>query len=116
MSMHISQTPPVDAGAPAAAPRPVQSAAAAVVQQVAAQQAKKPDAAQFQKAVENLQQANQSSSQNLQFSVDNDTHQTVIRVIDGATKEVIRQIPTEEVVQIAKSLDKLSGLLLRDKA
>lgn len=115
MSMQISQ--PGEQAVPvaaAAAPRPVQ-AAAAVVQQVTAAAAK-PDAAQVKKAVENLRQATQSAAQNIEFSVDHDTNQTVIRVVDGSTKEVIRQIPTEEVIQIAKSLDRLSGLLLREKA
>lgn len=122
MSMQISQKlsgePGVAPSAAVSAPRPVQAATAAVVQQVeqTAQQAQRPSNEQVQKAVENLRQAVQSSSQNLQFSVDNDTGQTVIRVVDGGTKEVIRQIPSEEVLQLTRSLEKLSGLLLRQKA
>lgn len=119
MSMQISQKLPDSTGvapsAGAAPPRPIQAAAAAVQQleKVAAQQ---PSSEQIQKAMENLKQAIQSSAANLQFSVDSDTGQTVIRVVDGGTKEVIRQIPSEEVLQLAKSLDKLSGLLLKQKA
>lgn len=122
MSMQISQKLPADPGVtPSAAvstPRPVQAASAAAVQQMehATQQAAKPSSEQVQKAIENLRQATQSSAQNLQFSVDNDTGQTVIRVVDGGTKEVIRQIPSEEVLHLARSLEKLSGLLLRQKA
>ena len=119
MTMQISQTPPSDprvaADVATAASRPAQAVAAAVVQQAAEQQAQKPNAEQIQKAMENLKQATQSTAQNLQFSVDRDTNQTVIRVVDGNTNEVIRQIPSEEVLQIAKSLDKLSGLILRQK-
>jgi len=37
-------------------------------------------------------------------------------VVDMATKDVIRQIPTPEVLAIAKALDKLQGLLVKDKA
>jgi len=40
----------------------------------------------------------------------------VVRVLDDATKEVIRQIPSEEALEIAKALDKLQGVLLRQEA
>lgn len=121
MSMQIPQKLPSDPGvspsAGATAPRPAQAAASAAVQQLEKLQAQKqPSSEQVQKAVENLRQAVQSSSANLQFSVDGDTGKTIIRVVDGDTKEVIRQLPSEEVLQLAKSLDKLSGLLLKQKA
>lgn len=122
MSMQIPQKLPTDPGvSPSAgtgAARPVPAAAAAAVQQLEQLQAQRrqPTSEQVQKAVENLRQAVQSSSANLQFSVDGDTGKTIIRVVDGDTKEVIRQLPSEEVLQLAKSLDKLSGLLLKQKA
>jgi hypothetical protein len=37
-------------------------------------------------------------------------------VVDGVTKEVIRQIPNEEVLAIARAMDRLQGLLLKGKA
>ncbi len=55
-------------------------------------------------------------SSNLEFSVDQDSGQTIVRVVDIETKDVIRQIPNEETVAIAKSLDKLQGLLIQQKA
>lgn len=60
-----------------------------------------------------LQRLNSSS---LEFSVDHESGQTIVRVVDIATKDVIRQIPNEETLQIAKSIDKLQGLLIRHKA
>lgn len=56
------------------------------------------------------------SSNDLQFSVDEDTESVVVKVVDRQTHEVIRQIPSEEFLQIAKALDKLKGLLVQDKA
>lgn len=53
---------------------------------------------------------------NLQFSVDHDTGKTIVKVIDTNTKEVIKQIPSEEMIAIAKALDKLKGLLVQQKA
>ena len=42
--------------------------------------------------------------------------QTVVRVIDKQTGEVIRQMPSKELLEIAKSLDRLQGLLVRNSA
>jgi len=52
----------------------------------------------------------------LQFSIDEDTGKTIIKVMDVHTEEVIRQIPTEEAVKIARTLDKVQGLLFNGKA
>jgi len=51
----------------------------------------------------------------LEFSVDEETHLRLVKVVDTQTHEVIRQFPSEEVVQIAKALDRLQGLLIKDK-
>ena len=52
----------------------------------------------------------------LNFSVDNDTGINVVKVLDSKTKEVIRQMPSREIIQLAQALDKVQGLLVRDKA
>lgn len=58
----------------------------------------------------------QSINSALQFSVDDSTGSTVVKVIDQLSNEVIRQIPSEEMLEIAKALDRISGLLVRNKA
>lgn len=52
----------------------------------------------------------------LEFQLDDDTGKTVVKVIDTATKEVIRQFPSEEMLAIAKALDNMKGLLVQQKA
>lgn len=52
----------------------------------------------------------------LEFSIDKDTDIFVVKVVDRETKEVIRQLPSEEMLNIAKALDKLQGLLISDQA
>lgn len=52
----------------------------------------------------------------LEFTVDKDTSHNVIKVVDKVTDEIIRQFPSEEVLNIAKVLDRLQGMLIRDKA
>ncbi len=51
-----------------------------------------------------------------QFSVDKDTRQVVCKVVNKQTGEVIRQIPSKEMLEIAKALDILQGLIIRKKA
>lgn len=55
-------------------------------------------------------------SGNLEFSMDDQTGKTIIKVVDTATNELIRQIPSEEMLEIARALDRLQGILVRQKA
>jgi len=67
-------------------------------------------------AVKKMNESLPASAQSLQFSIDEDSKDIVVKVIDQNTKEVVRQIPTEEALDIAKSLDKMRGLLIRQTA
>lgn len=58
----------------------------------------------------------QPINNNLEFSVDNDTGQMVVKVVDRSTREVIRQVPSEEMLAIAKTLDSIKGLFLKQTA
>ncbi len=71
---------------------------------------------QVQQAVTQIKQVAEKLAQNLHFSIDDDTGITVVKITDSSTQEVIRQIPTEEAVSIAKTLDKVQGLLFSEKA
>jgi flagellar protein FlaG len=55
-------------------------------------------------------------NQNVQFSLDSGSGKVIVKVIDAATKQVLRQIPSEEMLEIAKSLDRLRGLLVNQRA
>lgn len=52
----------------------------------------------------------------LRFSVDQDSGETVIKVIDQETDEVVRQIPSDEVVQLRKRLEEAAGVIFQDSA
>lgn len=71
---------------------------------------------QLKDAVGRINKTVQSLVSQLEFTIDTDTHMSVVKVIDTRTKEVLRQFPSEEVLQIAKALDNFTGLLLKDKA
>ena len=53
-----------------------------------------------------------SNGRDLEFRVDTDTHAMVITVREAASGEVIRQIPTEEALQMRHYLDEWSGTFL----
>lgn len=57
----------------------------------------------------------QTNQRQLQFSIDSETNSTVVRVIDSETKELIRQIPSEELLAISRRLEAATGLLVDDK-
>lgn len=71
---------------------------------------------QIKQAVQEIQEAADILGHNLRFSIDEETGKSIIKVLDAHTDEVIRQFPTEEAIEIARSLDKMQGLLLNDKA
>lgn len=52
----------------------------------------------------------------LRFSVDEDSGDTVIKVVDRETDEVVRQIPSEEVVALRKRLEEAAGVIFQDSA
>lgn len=61
----------------------------------------------------------QTEKRNLQFQVDNSTKQVVVKVIDQATGDVIRQIPTKEVLSFLKKMqdqEGSNGLFIKDHA
>ena len=75
-----------------------------------------PSMEELSRAIEALQQKLQSAAPNLQFMIDQDTGQTVIKVIDSSSNEVIRQIPPEELLRLAKTLRRMEEVLLSDSA
>jgi flagellar protein FlaG len=52
----------------------------------------------------------------LHFSVDEDSGSTVIKVVDRETDEVVRQIPSEELVHLRKRLQEAAGVFFQDSA
>lgn len=66
----------------------------------------KPDASKesIEDAVKQINEYVQTIQSELQFSIDDSSGKTVIRVIDSETKELIRQIPGEEALNVAQKL------------
>lgn len=52
----------------------------------------------------------------LQFEIDSDYKDVIVKVVDKESGKVIRQIPSEAMVRVAKEIDKLKGLLVEQTA
>ena len=65
----------------------------------------------LESSVSQLKDLVQSVQRDLQFSIDDFSGRTVITVLDSKTEEIIRQIPSEEVLALAKSIDSMKGVL-----
>jgi flagellar protein FlaG len=66
--------------------------------------------------VEDIQEATRVMQRNLNFSVDDSTGVTVIKVTDAQSGDVIRQMPTEEALRLAERLDEMRSLLFETRA
>lgn len=78
--------------------------------------AKEPEKQQVTDAVEKLSKFVSNIRTEISFSVDDTSGTRVVKVIDKQSDEVLRQIPSEEAIQLAQALDKLQGLFVRDTA
>lgn len=75
-----------------------------------------PAMADVQKAVNRAQEVLGQTTSALKFAVDGDTGTVVVKVVDTETDQVIRQIPSEEMLAIARNMERLQGLLVKREA
>ncbi|MGE7959940.1 flagellar protein FlaG [Pseudomonas sp. NPDC089530] len=78
-------------------------------------EAQKTEQDKLKMAVEEIEKFVQSVKRNLEFSIDEPSGKVVVKVIASETGEVIRQIPNEEVLKLANSLNDASSLLFSAK-
>ena len=71
---------------------------------------------EIEAAVVAANKAVRSLAATLEFAVDADTDTIVIRLVDNSDHTVLRQVPSEEMLKIAKAIDRIQGLLLRQEA
>lgn len=84
------------------------------VNQVAEQ---KVSAEQLKNVVDNINRTLQQSNRSLQFTVDSDSKQQLVKLVDTDTGDVIRQFPSKEAMAISRAIDQFQqGLLLNQKA
>jgi len=67
-------------------------------------------------AAQELQKFVESSGRTLSFSVDQNSGYQIVRVVDESTGELIRQLPSEELIRLAKNMKELNNILVNQKA
>ena len=75
-----------------------------------------PSEAEIKRSIDIINKYLKPTTDDIQFMQDSETGQVLVKIVDTATGKVIRQIPTEQIVEISKDLGRLQGLLVRDKA
>lgn len=75
------------------------------------------------KVVKQVNTAFQDEKRSIQFSIDEASGRTVIKVLDSNTGKEIRQFPSEDILEISRKItaqlskqEDLSGLLVKDRA
>ncbi|MCR8921385.1 flagellar protein FlaG [Dasania sp. GY-MA-18] len=70
--------------------------------------------AEIEAVLEKLNLAVENIQRGLNFRIDESHDGVIIKVIDQATKETIRQIPSEEMLRIYERLEEVNSLLFDD--
>ena len=68
----------------------------------------------LQEAIDRLNQQLKANGRDLSFQMDEEIDRTIITVRNIKTGEVVRQIPSEEIVRMAHSLEEGKGLLFNE--
>jgi len=70
---------------------------------------------ELQEKVAQLNDHMQNLNRSLKFTVDEQSGETVVRVIDAETDKLVRQIPAQEVLDVRNAIEKYRGILLEAK-
>lgn len=66
-------------------------------------------------AIERVNKAISGSNREFKFSVHQKTNQIMVKVIDSDTKEVIREIPPEKVLDMVAQMWEMAGILVDER-
>lgn len=71
---------------------------------------------QVRKHVEKMNNQLSAANHSIRFSVDDDSSEVVVKVVDTETDEVIKQIPPKEIVRLREHLQDMTGVLVEETA
>ena len=75
-----------------------------------------PTRAEVEKAVSSANEQMHTIAPSLQFEIDAETQQVVIRLVDRQDQRVLRQVPSVEMLAISRALERMQALLVRTRA
>ncbi len=70
----------------------------------------------IQKRAKELNEKIKMLHTSLKIEIDKETNIQVVKIIDEKTKEVIKQLPPDTMLKIAKYIDEITGLLFEKRA
>ena len=85
-------------------------------QKLPASPAPAPTPERVAQAVRQIQSYLSDTQRQLQIQVDSGSGRTIVRVVNPTTHELIRQIPSEEVLALARASGNQGGRIISDKA
>ena len=117
ISVNKPSTPHAKSSSTEYAPRTESASATPTQTEEAVQQVEEiASSEQVKEAIQDINKNLQFLSVDIEFSQDPDTNTTIIQVKDKNTQDVIRQIPSETVLEISKTLDEIQGMLINEEA
>lgn len=110
-----------DGGFVPVVPQPTHAAAVELpqvaVKPASGQQAMQPTEAQLKSAVDTINRAMKQNNSNVEFSIDQDTRQSVIKVVESGSHNVIMQFPSQEILAVSRMIaEAQQGILIKQKA
>ena len=75
----------------------------------------RPSERQIQEAVDSTNKELTKLETNLRFSIHKKTRQIVVKIIDTNTQEIIKEVPSEKILDMVASMMERAGLILDRK-
>lgn len=72
-------------------------------------------AEQVQQGVKEMNAKLNLANHSIRFSIDDKSHDLVVKVVDTDTDKVIRQIPAEEILRLREHMKDLSGMIVEEE-
>jgi flagellar protein FlaG len=75
-----------------------------------------PTKEQVEQAALRVKDVLRGTTSRLEIEINSDLHKVVVKILNGESGEIIRQIPSQELLDLAKHLNDPKGLLIRERA
>ena len=69
----------------------------------------------FEEAKDRVNKALEQLNVKLSFNLNRDLDRMIVKVVNRETGEVVRQVPPEEMLEIAKRMEEMGGILLDER-
>ncbi len=67
---------------------------------------------EVEKEINSINEKLEGMNRTIRFTIDEDSKEVIVRVVDKISGEVISQIPPEEIVRLKERIDEMAGLLV----